>query len=117
MKEFTKIDFYTQMFFLIIGPVAFIMGGLSGLVLFYFIVGIPQLISFLVKLFLGIKKSVWYITYGIVVIPFWITVMILFKEKILNDFFGYILIAALLYSPVMAGLYVYDCYKTYKFYK
>ncbi|UKB81114.1 hypothetical protein [Chryseobacterium sp. MEBOG07] len=117
MKTFTKYDYYIQLFFIIIGPQAFIIGGLSGFILFYFIVGIPQLISFLIKLFLGTKKSVSYIMYGIVIVPVWIIVMILFTEKNLNDFFGYALMAALLYSPVMAVVYVYDCYNTYEPYK
>jgi len=82
MKTFTKYDYYIQLFFIIVGPQAFIFGGLSGFVLFYFIVGIPQLIGFLIKLF-----------------------------------FGYVLMISLLYSPVMAAAYVYDCYKMYEPYK
>ncbi|RLJ33199.1 hypothetical protein CLU97_2675 [Chryseobacterium sp. 7] len=117
MKAFVKYDYYVQLFFIIIGPQAFTFAGLSGFVLFYFIVGIPQLISFLIKLFLGKKKSVFYIAYGIVIIPIWIIVTVLFIEKNINDFFGYILMASLLYSPVMAAAYVYDCYSTYESYQ
>ncbi|MDW9382427.1 hypothetical protein [Chryseobacterium sp. JV558] len=117
MKTFAKYDYYIQLFFIIIGPMTFIFGGLSGLILFYFIVGIPQLISFLIKLFLGTKKSLLYIAYSIVIIPVWIIVTMLYMEKHINDFFGYILMASLLYSPVMAAAYVYDCYNTYESYK
>ncbi|WNI38234.1 hypothetical protein [Chryseobacterium sp. SG20098] len=117
MKTFAKYDYYIQLFFTIIGPQAFIFGGLSGFVLFYFIVGIPQLVSFLIKLFFKTKKSALYIAYGIVIVPVWIIVTILFTEKHINDFFGYVLMVALLYSPVMAAAYVYDCYTTYEPYK
>lgn len=117
MKTFTKYDYYIQLFFIIVGPQAFIFGGLSGFVLFYFIVGIPQLIGFLIKLFLGTKKSVLYVAYGIVIVPIWIIVTVLLIEKNINDFFGYVLMISLLYSPVMAAAYVYDCYKMYEPYK
>ncbi|GEN66424.1 MULTISPECIES: hypothetical protein [Chryseobacterium] len=121
MKEFTKNDYYIQVFFIIAGIVISIAGmNYWGFMAFYFVVGISQLISFLIRLFIKSKKTMAYIIYGIAILPVWISllmIVLLSHDNSSTNFFGYILIGALLYSPVMAGLYVYDCYKTYQFYK
>ncbi|PWN72236.1 hypothetical protein C1631_006455 [Chryseobacterium phosphatilyticum] len=121
MKEFVKYDYYLQLMIIITGTLISILEverwGLMG---FYFIVGIPQLISFLIRLFFLSKKSVAYIIYGVVIIPVWISLLVLYQfnpNKDISIFFGYILIGALLYSPVMAIMYVCDCYKIYESYK
>lgn len=123
MKIFLKIDFYIQILFLIAGIVSiFIMTdsyvqGIS----FHFFVGIPQLISYIVKLFFKIEKSPIFIIYGILILPIWIALLLLeiFKEYHYEVFnlFGGILIGGFLYSPILALLYIFDNYKMYKFQK
>jgi len=74
MKTFAKYDFYIQLLILIIGIISIFtidnsfIEGLS----FYFIVGISQLISYIMKLFFKGEKSVLFIVYGIFIIPIWI---------------------------------------------
>lgn len=119
MKTFAKNDFYFQIFVLIAGALSIIIGiGLGyGAVLFYFVVGIPQLISFLIKAFQNIKKSLSYIIYGIFIIPVWISWLVILGFSNNNDvtnFFGYILLASAFYSPFLAIVYVYDVYEFYK---
>lgn len=119
MKTFVKNDFYIQLCCLIIGLLSICIGFIEGYgaLLFYFVVGIPQLISFLLKIFQKRKKSVPYIIYGIFIIPVWVSILFIFifkNNNTVTNFFGYILIAALIYSPFLAFLYVYDNYKAYQ---
>ncbi|MDP9962047.1 hypothetical protein [Chryseobacterium lathyri] len=122
MKTFAQYDFNIQLFFLIAGIMAAIIGcsGGLGIMLFYGIAGIPQLISFLIKAFQKEKKSLGYIVYGIFIMPIWISVLIVLtysNDNTITNFFGYVLIVSLIYSPFMAVLYVYDNYRLYKSYK
>jgi hypothetical protein len=121
MKTFAKNDFYIQ-FYILLTVIAFIILGIFVLgyaaFLFYFVVGISQLISFIIKAFQKTKKSWMYIVYGIFIMPVWISWLIVLAFNSNNDvtnFFGCILIASIFYSPVLAIIYVYDCYKLYKF--
>ncbi|NIF06567.1 hypothetical protein F3J23_14050 [Chryseobacterium sp. Tr-659] len=121
MKTFVKYDYYIQLFSIIAGVVISIAGFEKWrFMAFYFIAGISQLISFLIKLLLDSKKSKEFIIYGILILPVWISILIVFVLKLNNDatnFLGYILIFSLCYSPAMAFVYVYDCYRTYQLYK
>jgi hypothetical protein len=120
MKTFTKIDYYIQLLAVVVGFLSLInrfqdMGGLR----FYFIVGGSQLISFLIRLFLKEKKSPVYIAYGILILPIWIILLFFFlygNTIHYPGFLVYILIFSLMYSPVMAFIYIYYCYKTYQSY-
>ncbi|MDH6254407.1 cell division protein FtsX [Chryseobacterium sp. H1D6B] len=119
MRDFIKYDYYIQLFFLIAGTVTAVFGFFLGLgcMLFYFVVGIPQLVSFLIKAFQQTKKSMSYIVYGIFIIPVWLSILIVLafnNEADITNFFGYILIISLVYSPLLAVLYVYDNYKLYQ---
>jgi hypothetical protein len=119
MKTFAKNDFYIQFYVLMAGLVSIIIGiGLGyGIFLFYFVVGIPQLISFLIKAFQETEKSLTYIIYGFFIIPVWVSWLAVLGFNNNNDvtnFFGYILIASVFYSPILAIVYVYDSYKLYK---
>ncbi len=117
MKKFIRYDYYIQLFFLILGPLVCITEGLSGLILFYFIIGIPQLISYLIRLFLSIKKTPFNYVYGILIIPVWISVLLIAIFKIGNDITeipSIIMMMAIFYSPVLAVFYVYECYSMYK---
>lgn len=118
MKEFSKIDYNVQVYFLIVGiAVSILLFTVGGFILFYFIVGIPQLISFLIKAFQKTKKSYRYIVYGIFILPVWISWIMVFvfeDNKAISDVFGVIILAAFFYSPVLAGVYIYDNYKIYK---
>ncbi|WP_336959098.1 hypothetical protein [Chryseobacterium contaminans] len=117
MKNFIKYDYYIQVFFLVLGPLALIMGDVTGLLLCYFTVGIPQLISFLIRLFLTIKKTPFYIVYGILIIPVWISVLLIAIFKISNDITeipSIIVMMAFFYSPLLAIFYVYEYHDLYK---
>lgn len=117
MKTFAKNDYYIQFFFLIIGPQGFLFAGLSGWILFYFIVGIPQLISFLLKIFFRIEKSLFFYIYGILILPVWISIVCKRTVKLDNNIASImdgIIISAFFYSPFLAILYVYENYKLYK---
>ncbi len=119
MKTFAKNDFYFQIFVLIAGVLSIIIGIRLGYgaFLFYFVVGIPQLISFCIKAFQETRKSLGYIVYGFFIIPVWISWLVILGFNNNNDvtnFFGYILLASAFYSPFLAIVYVYDAYKFYK---
>ncbi|ANF51992.1 hypothetical protein A0O34_16385 [Chryseobacterium glaciei] len=119
MKTFIKNDFYIQVYFLVGGLLSIFVGIAVGwgIMPFYFVVGIPQLISFLLKIFQKKKKTISYIIYGLFIMPVWISFLIMFMFKNnheVTNFFGTILIASLLYSPFLAILYVYDNYKLYQ---
>ncbi|WBV61267.1 hypothetical protein PFY12_03890 [Chryseobacterium camelliae] len=118
MKEFAKIDYNVQVYFLILGiAVSILLFTVGGFLFFYFIVGIPQLISFLVKAFQKTKKSYRYVVYGIFILPVWFSWIMVFvfeHNKAISDVFGAIILAAFFYSPVLAGVYIYDNYKIYK---
>lgn len=119
MKTFLKNDFYFQLFFLIAGVFSAIIGCFFdfGIMLFYFVVGIPQLISFSIRAFNKDRKSIIYITYGIFILPVWMSLLIIFglqNEYGITNFLGTILIISLIYSPVIAMFYVYDAYETSK---
>lgn len=119
MKNFAKNDYYIQLCVLIAGLFSILIGIILGYgaFLFYFIVGIPQLISFCIKAFRHTKKSLSYIVYGIFIIPVWVSWMVILGFSNNNDitiFFGYILIAAAFYSPFLAIFYVYDAYELYQ---
>ncbi|MDQ0595137.1 hypothetical protein QFZ37_003506 [Chryseobacterium ginsenosidimutans] len=119
MKTFAKNDYYIQFYILIAGLVSIIIGlelG-YGIFLFYFVVGIPQLISFFIRAFQETKKSLRYIIYGFFIMPVWISWLAVLGFNNNNDvtnFFGYILVASVFYSPLLAILYVYDTYRVYK---
>ncbi|RXM51793.1 MULTISPECIES: hypothetical protein [unclassified Chryseobacterium] len=116
MKNFIKYDLYVQLFFLITGCLVTIIKGWDGWILFYFIVGIPQLISFFVKIFLKIKISPLFLIYGIVILPVWISMVILKTLEIdhqLIDIPVCIVVMAFFYSPFMALLYVFESHNLY----
>ncbi|MBT2622478.1 MULTISPECIES: hypothetical protein [Chryseobacterium] len=119
MEKWITYDYYIQLSCLIMGITAAFIGVFLGVgfILFYFIVGIPQLISFFIKALQQKKKSIVYIVYGIGIIPVWLSVAVVGLNPNDNDvtnFFGFILIAALIYSPVLAFLYTYETYKIYQ---
>ncbi|SHG52778.1 hypothetical protein SAMN05421866_0726 [Chryseobacterium oranimense] len=120
MKTFAKYDFYIQLLILIIGIISIFtmdnsfIGGLS----FHFIVGISQLISYIIKLFFKEEKSILFIIYGVFIMPIWISLLLLviFKSQAYNlllviPFFG------VYYSPILALVYIFDAYKFYQYQK
>lgn len=116
MKNFIKYDLFVQTFFLIAGCLVTIIEGWEGWILFYFIVGIPQLISFLVKIFLKIKTSPLFLIYGIAILPVWISIVILKTIGIdyqVTDIPVCIIMMAFFYSPFMALLYVIESHNLY----
>ncbi|KAB1230916.1 hypothetical protein [Chryseobacterium viscerum] len=121
MKTFTKYDYFIQLIILIVCIVGAVMRYKDWkFIEFYFVVGGVQLISYLIRLFLKLKQSSEFRVYGLTVMPVWIC-LLLVDQKIYNEFtmalMGIFLILALFYTPIMAILYVYDCYNTYEPYK
>lgn len=118
MKTFIKYDYYIQVLFLIAGINATLVEFQEWNILtFYFVVGIPQLISFLIRLFLKSKKSGRYIVYGIMIIPVWISLLLAVVckgEEYVVNLAGPLMIYALFYSPILALVYIYDCYSQYE---
>jgi hypothetical protein len=118
MKTFARYDFYIQLAILVAGFVTESMGVFGGA--FYFVVGIPQFVSFLIRALQPEKKSVLYIIYGILILPVWISLLLVVGLKVhpdIAELLLLILIGALFYSPVMAVIYIYDNYRLYKSYK
>mgnify|MGYP003586067123 CR=1 FL=1 len=120
MKTFIKYDFYIQILFLITGIVSVFIDesyirGLS----FYFLVGIPQIVSYIIKLFFDVEKSLIFFIYGFFIIPVWISLILylLFGSYSyeLSNLFIAIPFFGFFYSPILALLYIFDCYKLYKF--
>lgn len=104
---------------LVIGVLIASLGGYIFL-LFYYVTGGAQLISFLIRLFLPIKKSVFYIIYGLLIVPVWISMLLIYSSDAdynISHALMPVLIAALFYSPVMAVVYIYDNYRVYKSYE
>ncbi|NML69213.1 hypothetical protein HHL23_05330 [Chryseobacterium sp. RP-3-3] len=118
MEKFARYDFYAQFAFFQIGIAALIFGHFS---LFYLIVGIPQLISFITRILLKSKKSLIFIIYGLLILPSWISLLMITGVKPqdyeVSDIFGGILIISLVYSPILASFYLYDTYITDEYYK
>ncbi|WP_223605637.1 hypothetical protein [Chryseobacterium sp. OSA05B] len=115
MRTFVAIDFYIQLVMLMIGILLASFQGYAAL-LFYYVTGGTQLISFLIRLFLPVRKSVFYIIYGILIIPVWISILLTYTDYNISQFFYQVLFASLFYSPVMAVMYIYDYYSVYKSY-
>ncbi|MGH1518020.1 hypothetical protein [Chryseobacterium sp. JK1] len=117
MKTFVKYDFYIQLFFLILWPLGAILSGMEGWMMFYFIVGIPQLISFIIKICLKIKISPLFLIYGMTIMPVWISLLLLqiigIDHKIM-EIPGCIVIMAFFYSPFMGLLYVIESHNLYE---
>jgi hypothetical protein len=120
MKNFAKNDFYFQVtIFVIISMIvliAFIVGNEKMIWLFYFGVGVSQLVSYLIRCSYEYKKSLLFKIYGFFIIPIYLSLigMIIFAEMQFMSFLIVIPMLALYYSPFMALIFVYDNYKTYK---
>lgn len=118
MKNFIKYDLYVQLFFLIIGCLGIAIKGWDGWILFYLIVGIPQLISFFIKIFLKIKISRLFLIYGIAILPVWISILFIITigadYPITTTPAYIILMAAFFYSPFMALLYIIESHNLYQ---
>lgn len=120
MENYLKYDFYIQLFFLTAGIITecigySIEGKTSGV--FYFIVGVPQLISFFIRAFRETKKSIAYYVYGLFIIPVWFSLLLAFAIKgdfIVSEILVFIIFSSLLYSPILAFVYVYDSYRLYR---
>lgn len=123
MENYLKYDFYIQLFFFTAGVLTECIGySIEGktLGIFYFLVGVPQLISFFIRAFRETKKSIAYCVYGLFIIPVWFSLLLAFAIKgdfIMNEILVFILFSSLLYSPVLAFVYVYDSYRFYRLYR
>ncbi|MFZ4929482.1 hypothetical protein [Chryseobacterium sp. Mn2064] len=117
MKTFVKYDFYIQLFFLMVWPLTLLLVGGPAIIWFYFMVGFPQLISFLIKLFLRLKKTLPFYIYGAFIIPAWISLVLIVVfniEGACREIPEMILMMAILYSPPLAILYICENYDLYQ---
>ncbi|PXW16295.1 MULTISPECIES: hypothetical protein [Chryseobacterium] len=121
MKTFLKYDYFIQLIILIVCIVGAVMHYKDWkFIEFYYGVGGAQLISYLIRLFFKLKQTSEFRVYGLTIMPVWIC-LLLVDQKIYNEFtmalIGIFLLLSLLYTPIMAILYVYDCYNSYEPYK
>jgi hypothetical protein len=117
MKTFFKYDYYFQLSIL----VAYVLGWISielfninwgnYFLLFYYIVGGSQLISYLLRLMMSYPKNWIYVMYGIFIIPVWLILLYQTQIRIVNGFFFYILFSSFFYSPVLALVYIFYTYR------
>jgi len=114
MKTFLKIDYYLQMavFFGYI-----IIGLLYGIIkndlfpvwfIFYFAVGGFQLVSYLIKIFMGFWTDLFMIMYGVMILPIWIF-FLLNEFNIHINVFSFIPGYGILASPFLAVAYIFYC--------
>lgn len=121
MKTFAKNDFYFQLTIFVVISITVIIALLAGnekiIWLFYFGIGISQLVSYLIRCSYNYKKSLIFKIYGYLILP-------IFPSLILLAIFGNIDTAAgvfivipiisFFYSPILAVLYLIDCHSFYK---
>lgn len=121
MKTFAKNDFYFQLTIFVVISITVIIALLAGnekiIWLFYFGIGISQLVSYLIRCSYNYKKSLIFKVYGYLILP-------IFPSLILLAIFGNIDTAAgvfivipiisFFYSPILAVLYLIDCHSFYK---
>ncbi|MFL9833798.1 hypothetical protein [Chryseobacterium terrae] len=119
MKTFLKNDFYFQLtVFSIISIIVLIdyFAGNEDLIwLFYFGVGISQMVSYLIRYSYDYKKSVLFKIYGFLILPIFPSLFFLFVFANVNALAIVFIIIPLLsvfYSPVLAIIYLFDIYKT-----
>ncbi len=118
MKAFLRNDHYIQLsIFLAAGCIA-LTGLLIGkerlILVFYFGVGFSQLISYCIRLSYKYEKSLIFKIYGFLIIPIFPSLLALYFLGNWEIGFLFLIIPMLsvFYSPVMAGLYLFDNYKT-----
>lgn len=116
MKIKNKIDFYVQATILIASLIAliiFLFAESVYILSLYFVVGIPQAISYLIRLFLFKHKTILMIVYGLLVMPLWILIILMSGELgsgvLLMDVY---LFLNFFISPLMAIFYVIDYWYT-----
>lgn len=121
MKTILKYDYFLQLTVLILSvswlsvDLIFLKG--YNFFWFYPLVGLTQLFSFIVRLFIPYKKTSLFILYGIIIMPVWIAIFLVLafnlQEAVVSPML-LLMIAALFLSPPMAILYVLDCRAVYK---
>ena len=114
MKQFLKFDYYLQLIVLV-GYIVYIITQLilgsdssNTWFLFYFVVGGTQLISYLIRIFLGFWKDLFIKIYGFMIMPIWIFLGLMCLDLDIDLFF-FILIIGLFTSPFLALAYVIYC--------
>lgn len=119
MKTFARNDYYVQLTILIVISsivlIALINGNEKIIYLFYFGIGISQTVSYLIRSFYKYKKSLIFKIYGYLILPIFPSLILLFvcgNINILAGIFIIVPILSLFYSPVLAILYLIDCYQT-----
>lgn len=119
MKTFAKNDFYFQLIIFVtisvIVLISFLLRSEKLIYLFYFGVGISQLVSYLIRCSYNYKKSLIFKIYGCLIFPVFLSLILLVISANFDDIAGIFMIIPILslyYSPVLAVLYLIDCYQT-----
>jgi hypothetical protein len=120
MKTFFKYDFYFQSIMFIAYIIGWFITEHYDLVsenywlLFYYIIGGSQLLSYLVRFIVKYPKNLMYVLYGILILPVWLIFFYYIQiEKVGGIFFG-ILFSGFIYSPFLAISYIIYTYIIYK---
>lgn len=121
MTNFFKYDFYVQLIVFIITSSVVLIGLINNnekiIYLFYFIVGISQSISYLVRYFYVYNKSLLFKVYGYLILPIFPSILGLAVFGSINFIafiFIVIIVLSFFYSPIMAILYLVDSYLVFK---
>jgi len=119
MKTFAKNDFYFQLTIFAIILITVIMVLLAGnekiIWLFYFGIGISQLVSYLIRCSYNYKKSLIFKIYGYLILPIFLSFILLAicgGNDSVAQYFIVIPVLSFFYSPILAFLYLIDCYQT-----
>lgn len=95
--------------------IAYAAGNEKLIWLFYFGVGISQMVSYLIRYSYDYKKSVLFKVYGFLILPIFPSLFFLFVFANINALALIFIIVPILsyfYSPVLAIVYLIDIYKT-----
>ena len=118
MKTFAKNDFYFQLTIFVVISITVIIALLAGnekiIWLFYVGIGISQLVSYLIRCSYNYKKSLIFKVYGYLILPIFPSLILLAIFGNIDSAAGIFIIIPILsffYSPILAVLYLVDCYQ------
>ena len=121
MEKFLKIDFYIQLFAVLICVItlcifSIIKENSDILALYYLIIGGIQLLSFLIRIYLPYRKNIFFNVYGLSIIPIWLGMLGVFLKIDLLAYLIWFGILGFFYAPFMSIFYIIYCYETSKIY-
>ncbi|MDQ1161562.1 hypothetical protein QE422_001930 [Chryseobacterium sp. SORGH_AS 447] len=121
MKTFLKIDYYLQLTvfltYILFGiTYGFFKNKLFTVwIAFYFVVGGFQLVSYIIRIFIGSWNDLFIRFYGFMIVPIWI-VLLFDRLGITIDMLSFIPAYGLLTSPFLSITYLLYCREKFKYY-